>query len=185
MSTYARALSPANTEAGSDSSLLSSRLSCLWGGGTKQSIEHTCRRSQSQMQGTCIQSITSMYFIFKRLNIESYILEYTPQYRCKIKSNTYYIYDMKCISTYRKALRPLKTNSGSDTSWLEERSRWLWGGGKTESGLHWSPSQRLRVYVSTCVRVSLCVRAYLKKQPRQSSAHTTTVIDMQMQGICI
>ena len=30
---------------------------------------------------------------------------------------------MKCISTYRKALRPTKTDSGSDTSWLEERSR--------------------------------------------------------------
>jgi hypothetical protein len=29
------------------------------------------------------------------------------------------------------------------------------------------------------------VRAYLNKQPRQSSAHTTTLIDMHMQGICI
>ena len=92
---------------------------------------------------------------------------------------------MKCISTCRKALRPPKTESGSDTSWLPLRKRYLWGGGKTESGLHCSPSQRLRMCLSSCARVSVCVRAYLKKQPRQSSTHTTTVIDMQMQGICI
>ncbi len=42
-----------------------------------------------------------------------------------------------------------------------------------------------RVCLSACARVSMCVCAYLKKQPRQSSTHTTTVIDMQMQGICI
>ena len=30
---------------------------------------------------------------------------------------------MKCISTYTKALRPPKTESGSDTSWLDERWR--------------------------------------------------------------
>ena len=41
------------------------------------------------------------------------------------------------------------------------------------------------VCASVRVRVSVCVRAYLKKQARQSSTHTTTVIDMQMQGICI
>ena len=86
---------------------------------------------------------------------------------------------MKCISTYTKALRPPKTESGSDTSWFSERNRYLWGGGKTESGLQWSPSQRLRVCLSACARVSVCVRAFLKKQPRQSSTHTTTAIDMQ------
>jgi hypothetical protein len=86
---------------------------------------------------------------------------------------------MKCNSTYRKALRPPKTESGSDTSWLFLRKRYLWGGGKTESGLHCSPSQRLPVCLSACARVSVCVRAYLKKQPRQSSTHTTTVIDNQ------
>jgi hypothetical protein len=38
---------------------------------------------------------------------------------------------------------------------------------------------------SACARVSVCVRAYLKKQPRQSKTHTTTVIDMQVEGICV
>ena len=60
---------------------------------------------------------------------------------------------MKCISTYTKALRPSKTESGSDTSWLSERNRYLWGEGKTESGLHCLPSQPLRVCLSACARV--------------------------------
>ena len=34
---------------------------------------------------------------------------------------------MKCISTYTKALRPSKTEAGSDTSWLSERNRYLCG----------------------------------------------------------
>ncbi len=79
---------------------------------------------------------------------------------------------MKCISTCRKALRPPKTESGSDTSSLSLRKRYLWGGGKTESGLHCSPSRRLRMCLSSCARVSVCVRAYLKKQPCQSRHHT-------------
>ena len=77
---------------------------------------------------------------------------------------------MKCISTYTKALRPPKTESGSDTSWLLERNRYLWGGGKTESGLHCSPSQRLRVCLSACARVS--VRACFPQETTTSIEHT-------------
>ena len=43
-----------------------------------------------------------------------------------------------CLSTYFKALRPPNNESGSDTSWLESSLSFLLGGGKTESGLHWS-----------------------------------------------
>jgi hypothetical protein len=57
-------------------------------------------------------------------------------------------------------------------------------GGKSQADTL-SPSQRHCVYVSASARVSVCVRAYRKKQPPQSSTHTTTVIDMHMQGICI
>ena len=116
----------------------------------------------------------------RRKNKSNHIFSNThTSIQMKIKSNTYYIYIMKCISTYCKALRPPKTESGSDTSWLPRRSSQLWGGSKTESGLHLSPSQRLPVCLSACARVSVCVRAYLKKQPRQSSTHTTTVINNQ------
>ena len=41
MSTYVRALSPAKTEAGSDTSLLRPRPRYLWGGGRKQSQAYT------------------------------------------------------------------------------------------------------------------------------------------------
>jgi hypothetical protein len=60
-----------------------------------------------------------------------------------------------CMSTYVRELRPSKTESGSDTSSLLQSFRNLWGGGKAESGLHWSPSQRLRVCLSACERVSV------------------------------
>jgi hypothetical protein len=82
-----------------------------------------------------------------------------------------------CMSTYVREMRPPKTEAGSDTSLLFQSSSILWCGGKTESGLHLSQSQRLRVCLSAWERVSVWVRAYLQKQLRQSSTHTTTVID--------
>jgi hypothetical protein len=85
------------------------------------------------------------------------------------------------MSTYVRELRPLKTESGSDTRSLLQSHRSLWEGGKTESGLHCSSSQCLRVSLSACARMSVWVRAWLKKQQRQSltqsSTHTTTGID--------
>jgi hypothetical protein len=92
------------------------------------------------------------------------------------------------MSTYVRALSPAKTVAGSDTSLLSRRSRNLWERGRKQSGLHSftiAAPLRVRQPDGACTRVSVRVRAYLKKQPRQSSTLTTTVIDMQMQGICI
>ncbi len=63
--------------------------------------------------------------------------------------------DSFCMSTYVRELRPPKTESGSDTSLLLQSCSILLGGGKTESGLHWSQSQGLRVCLSACARVSV------------------------------
>jgi hypothetical protein len=90
------------------------------------------------------------------------------------------------MSTYSRALRPAKTVAGSEDSWLPLRESVLWRGGRKQSGVHsFAIAAPLRVRQCVCARVSAVqVRAYLKKQPRQSSTHTTTVIDMQVEGKC-
>ena len=62
--------------------------------------------------------------------------------------------------------------------------------GRREETVRLTLFRHRSAFACTSVRVRACqcvsavqVRAYLKKQPRQSSTHTTTLIDMQ--GICI
>jgi hypothetical protein len=86
-----------------------------------------------------------------------------------------------CMSTYSRRLRPAKTVAGSEDSWLLKSQSLLWGGGRKQSGVHsFAIAAPLRVRQCVCARVSAAqVRAYLNKQPRQSSTHTTTVIDIK------
>ncbi len=98
---------------------------------------------------------------------------------------------MKCISTYRKALRLPKTEAGSDTSSFSERNRYLCGRREDRVRLTVvaiaAPSR-----VSQCVCARVIVRAYFPQETITSIEHThnnghryANARNMEMQGICI
>ena len=63
-----------------------------------------------------------------------------------------------CMPTYFRTLRPAKTESGSEDSWLLSKERDLWGGGRKPSGLHsFAIAAPLRVRQCVCARVSVSV----------------------------
>jgi hypothetical protein len=60
------------------------------------------------------------------------------------------------MSTYVRALRPAKTVAGSEDSWFQERTSFLWGGGRKQSGVHsFAIAAPLRVRQCVCARVSV------------------------------
>jgi hypothetical protein len=64
------------------------------------------------------------------------------------------------MSTYLRALRPVKTVAGSALpfSWLLRVERVLWGGGREQSGLHsFAIAASLRVRQCVCPRVRVSV----------------------------